>query len=106
MQDSKSVISVSLDAEPSVTESSRTMPPSLLSHDESGHHSIEYIDKEKTLDNETSGGISPTESSEASVDDYPHGLKLILIAGAVMLSVFLMSVDQVRSALSHGGGLY
>lgn len=40
----------------------------------------------------------PSEQSpqETSKDEYPHGLQLVLLAGASLVAVFLIALDQVR----------
>jgi MFS transporter, DHA2 family, glioxin efflux transporter len=35
-------------------------------------------------------------------DQYPHGLKLILLAGSSLIAVFLIALDQVRCYLFPG----
>ncbi|KAI1404033.1 MFS general substrate transporter [Hypoxylon fuscum] len=94
MSVSKSVNSDSVDVKSLAADSSPETPPTLRSHDESGHDSTKDISREKTHSGESFGDASREESSDPSVDPYPHGLRLVLIAGAVMFSVFLMSVDQ------------
>lgn len=37
-----------------------------------------------------------TIDKSSSDDQYPHGLKLSLLAGASVVSVFLIALDQVR----------
>lgn len=40
---------------------------------------------------------SPLDTGTDVVDEYPHGIRLILLAGASIMGVFLISLDQVRS---------
>jgi hypothetical protein len=44
------------------------------------------------------GSDKPTNSIEISTaDEYPHGLRLVVLVGAVMMTVFLTSLDQVSN---------
>ncbi len=49
-----------------------------------------------------SGNINPypeKSGQETSDDQYPRGSKRILLAGASIVAVFLIALDQVRSSL-------
>jgi hypothetical protein len=39
----------------------------------------------------------PPEGEDRVADKYPHGLRLVTVVAAVMLTVFLTSLDQVSS---------
>jgi len=44
----------------------------------------------------------PGEPVQGMTDDqYPHGLKLVLLAGASIVAVFLISLDQVSTLPTH-----
>ena len=45
--------------------------------------------------------LTPPRFNTPSVDEYPTGLRLVLLVGAVILSVFLISLDQVNCPLCH-----
>ena len=34
---------------------------------------------------------------DAATDEYPHGLRLVILIGAIMITVFLISLDQVSA---------
>ena len=55
------------------------------------------VEKEAPL-KETSDSVQ-TKNSEQSVaaDDYPHGIRLFLLAGSSIMGVFLISLDQVST---------
>lgn len=38
----------------------------------------------------------PIEVHNDSPDEWPHGFKLVMLAGASLVSVFLVALDQVR----------
>ena len=40
-----------------------------------------------------------SSNHEASADEYPHGLRLFLLAGASIMAVFLVSLDLVSATL-------
>ena len=44
--------------------------------------------------------LTPTET-DTPIDEYPTGVRLILLVGAVVLSVFLILLDQVSCILHH-----
>lgn len=41
-------------------------------------------------------GDKTTTALQESDDQYPHGTKLVLLAGASLVAVFLTALDQVR----------
>ena len=51
-------------------------------------------DKEAGKDN-----IPPSQPSDQALkdDQYPHGLRLIILAGASIVAVFLIALDQVST---------
>ena len=58
--------------------------------------------KPSTLDAASMDKISDSDSAEPnkpdqhmSDDQYPHGLKFVLLAGASIIAVFLIALDQV-----------
>jgi hypothetical protein len=54
-----------------------------------------------TPDIENVGDSDSTEPEKSvqikTKDDYPHGMKLVLLAGASIIAVFLISLDQVST---------
>ena len=44
--------------------------------------------------------LTPTDTA-TPIDEYPTGVRLILLVGAVVLSVFPISLDQVYFILRH-----
>ena len=49
-----------------------------------------------------SDSAHPEKPVQGMTDDlYPHGLKLVLVAGASIIAVFLIALDQVRTQPSH-----
>ncbi len=38
-------------------------------------------------------------------DQYPHGMKLVLLAGSSLVSVFMISLDQVSTPSSNVGNV-
>ena len=67
---------------------------------------VEETDPSKpmVLNAVTTNKFSDTDSAESrkpvqhmSDDQYPHGLKLVLLAGASLVAVFLIALDQVSS---------
>jgi hypothetical protein len=53
--------------------------------------------KPSTLNNGELSDGSVKEPGKAPVDEYPHGLRLFLLAGASIMGVFLISLDQVST---------
>lgn len=56
-----------------------------------------------TADTEKEDGIETPQvdkpvKEEMPVDQYPHGLKLVLLSGASIVAVFLIALDQVSSS--------
>ena len=45
--------------------------------------------------------LTPTGFNTPPVDEYPTGLRLVLLVGAVILSVFLISLDQVSCTICN-----
>lgn len=43
------------------------------------------------------GHTSDVTVKDVEEDQYPHGLKLIILASASIVAVFLIALDQVRS---------
>lgn len=81
--------------------STRTVPPvtndlsSPANYDgvrRQGMSQLEFIEADGEKGSETS---FPDPEDTATKDDYPSGLSLVLVTGAVALSVFLTSLDQV-----------
>jgi hypothetical protein len=46
-------------------------------------------------------GLEKSDESE----QYPHGLELVFSAGASIISVFLIALDQVSDRLAHDGNV-
>jgi hypothetical protein len=44
--------------------------------------------------------VVQSSSENAEFGQYPHGLKLIILASAALVAVFLIALDQVSSLLS------
>lgn len=44
---------------------------------------------------------SSVDTGADAVDEYPHGIRLVLLAGASIMGVFLISLDQVCSFLDY-----
>lgn len=58
------------------------------------------LDTEKA--NEDFGDASPAEPLEASASEYPHGSRLAIIVVSLMLSTFLVALDNVSYGASIG----
>lgn len=41
--------------------------------------------------------LATDEHEQLVTDEFPHGVRLILIVGAIMFSIFLMALDQVST---------
>lgn len=53
-------------------------------------------------DDDNNNTASPEKRVEGMTDDqYPHGYKLVLLAGAAIIAVFLIALDQVRTPFSY-----
>ena len=62
--------------------------------------SIEYLPALNLPEDKTNHDQRPLTSEETSTsDEYPTGLRLVVLVGAVVLSVFLISLDQVSCIL-------
>lgn len=49
-----------------------------------------------------SDNARPEKPVQAMTDDkYPHGLKLVILAGAALIAVFLIALDQVSTLSTH-----
>ena len=44
---------------------------------------------------EVDKAVLDSSTPEMSDDDYPHGIKLVLLSAASLVSVFLIALDQV-----------
>jgi len=61
--------------------------------------STELADVEPTSSHDVERGNSNPKkdvSADQNEDDYPHGWKLIILASASIIAVFLIALDQVR----------
>lgn len=65
-----------------VTDPDPTKPSSLSQHDASD---VDVSDEQQL----------EKPAQDMTADQYPHGLKLILLASASLISVFLIALDQV-----------
>jgi hypothetical protein len=45
----------------------------------------------------------PSETTNDDHDQYPHGLKLVLLSGSALVAVFLIALDQVCHCHSEPG---
>ena len=52
---------------------------------------------DKNIGSDSDGAEVKTYGQGVDDDQYPHGLKLILLAGASLIAVFLIALDQVTS---------
>lgn len=66
--------------------------------------------KASTLDISDVKNISDSDSAHpeklvqgVTDDQYPHGLKLVLLAGSSIVAVFLIALDQVSTLPTHAG---
>jgi hypothetical protein len=50
----------------------------------------------------TNGQMTSIHDSEVFQDEYPHGFRLAVLVGAVCMTVFLTSLDQVSQTLATG----
>lgn len=62
------------------------------------------LSKVSNMDATSTDKVEDSDSAEAikpdlhmSEDQYPHGLKLALLAGSSLIAVFLIALDQVSS---------
>ena len=57
------------------------------------------IGEEKEAPLKETSDSDPAEKLDQAVaaDEYPHGIRLVLLAGASIMGVFLISLDQVSS---------
>ncbi|KAK8080855.1 hypothetical protein PG997_008673 [Apiospora hydei] len=71
-------------------------PSAAPHHENVDHRSAALANGEKALEDGNANTTSPPlkPADDASSDGFPHGLRLWLIVCAVLLSVFLMSIDQ------------
>ena len=63
---------------------------------------IEYLPGLHLPEDKTDNDRRPLtrdETNTSPVDEYPTGLRLVVLVGAVVLSVFLISLDQVSRIL-------
>ena len=60
-------------------------------------HVANLEEKKKDSDNE----LLPNSEEAISTDEYPHGMRLALLVGAVVLTVFMTSLDQVCGYAYH-----
>jgi hypothetical protein len=51
----------------------------------------------------THGKTTSIQDAELVLDEYPHGFRLALLVGAIMMTVFLTSLDQVSDTLATTG---
>ena len=61
------------------------------------------INTDKSLKNSDIHLVSDSHDAQAETfadEQYPHGLKLVLLAGASIVAVFLISLDQVGTWLN------
>lgn len=64
---------------------------------DSPERSTLHFHGEKDIDHSNSGITTLNDDRQSlSEDKYPHGTKLLLLAGASVVSVFLIALDQVR----------
>ena len=63
-------------------------------------YSIEYLPGLQLPEDKTGNDHRPLTSEENNTsDEYPTGFRLVVLVGAVVLSVFLISLDQVSCIL-------
>ena len=65
--------------------------------------SIEHLQGSRLQEDKEDGDrrpLTPTET-DTPMDEYPTGVRLVLLVGAVVLSVFLISLDQVSCIPHH-----
>ena len=55
------------------------------------------ISNEKRSSNDGNQVTETIDDDDFSHDQYPHGLRLIILAGASIVSVFLIALDQVST---------
>lgn len=76
----------------------------MASSDSQATMTVEETDtsKDETLDTSEVNKVGDGESAQPekaaqdmNEDQYPHGLKLVLLAGASIIAVFLIALDQV-----------
>jgi hypothetical protein len=68
---------------------------------------VAHSPKPSTAKTPNVNAIGDSDSSHTEIpqgmanDQYPHGLKLVLLAGASIVAVFLIALDQVSILLTH-----
>jgi hypothetical protein len=71
---------------------------------EKGPHSDELSQDSKPLDTEKTeedaGDVRPVEPLDESTSEYPHGTRLAIIVVSLMLSTFLIALDNVSDCAS------
>lgn len=79
----------------------------MLEHDEKATVTVEKADPSTPIavDATDTDKASDIDSSKLnrhiSDDDYPQGLRLVLLAGASLVAVFLIALDQVSTRLLY-----
>lgn len=61
--------------------------------------SIEHLPGLQSQENKDDSDMRPLTRTKTNTPEYPTGLRLVLVVGAVVLSVFLISLDQVSGIL-------
>jgi hypothetical protein len=62
--------------------------------------SEKYSVVQSSSENAEFGNKGDVTVKDFKEDQYPHGLKLIILASAALVAVFLIALDQVSSLLS------
>ena len=60
---------------------------------EVGASQVTNLDEKKK--NDSDNELLPNSDQAIATDEYPHGIRLALLVGAVVLTIFMTSLDQV-----------
>lgn len=56
---------------------------------------------EKSGQNDGSNLVSPEEPNDTVHDEYPHGMKLAMIVVALIVTMFIVSLNQTTLSISN-----
>lgn len=85
---------------PGAGETFPSKPSSLQAHDDNKVYDSDATNFEQQphgITDESDGTNLEKPVEVVTQDQYPHGLKLVALSSACLVSVFLIALDQVRS---------
>ena len=71
--------------------------PSMVEADSNSSQFSTPHDHDRNTVSDTDGADAEKPIQAMTEDQYPHGIKLVLLAGASIIAVFLIALDQVST---------